>query len=165
MMMPYRCWLKKFRRNCLRKTLLVREFSGLLAILKTIISLKSLLSYLLKTLNFSGAMYIQMNIHCALSIFASSRLLKYSQSHRALLCIYKWIYLNADLCICKCIYIKTNRSSFLTLTKVQAISSSSFMYIQMHMLVRRLMRMHMYIHYRIKYDTNPEVKAPETLNI
>lgn len=60
--------VEKFRRNCLRKTLLVREFSGQLAILKTISSLKSLLSYLLKTLNFSGEMYIQMSIHFALSI-------------------------------------------------------------------------------------------------
>ncbi len=26
------------------------------------------------------------------------------------------------------------------------------------------MRMHMYMHYRIKYDTNPEVKAPKSLS-
>ena len=60
--------VEKVQEKLPQKTLLVREFSGQLVILKTISSLKSLLSYLLKTLNFSSAMYIQMNIHCASSI-------------------------------------------------------------------------------------------------
>ena len=39
------------------------------------------------------------------------------------------------------------------------------MYIQLDILECRLLNMQMYIHYRIKYDTNLEVKAPSTLSI
>lgn len=38
------------------------------------------------------------------------------------------------------------------------------MYIQMGILECRFMHMYMYIHNRIKYDTNLEVKAPSALN-
>ena len=38
------------------------------------------------------------------------------------------------------------------------------MYIQMDILEYRFMHMQVYIHYRIKYDTNLEVKAPSVLS-
>lgn len=72
--------------------------------------------------------------------------------------------MNVDFCIYKCICTTPNQFRFLTLTKEQATSSSSIMYIQMDILEYRFMHMQVYIHYRIKYDTNLEVKAPSVLS-
>lgn len=76
-----------------------------------------------------------------------------------------------QMCILKCrsmhmqMYIhKPSQFNVLTLTKEQAISLSSLMYIQMDILECGYMRIQMYIHYRIKYETNLEVKAPSALS-